>query len=401
MSAAVLRIGFGRLWGASLLSNLSDGIRAAAFPLLAAALTRDPFLVAGVTVAQEVPWLLAGPFAGVVVDRVDRRRLMWSVNVVRAGVFALVAAALLFDMPSLGMLYLSAFALGVGESLYDTASQSTVPDLVDEAALERANGRLVAAQVIGNEFVGPPIGALLFGVAMVVPFGVSTASLLIASVLLVGLVGTFRPVGESVSDRGIRRQMGEGLRFVRRSRQLSTVTVAAGLLSAADAAWFAILVLYAIEVLGTTEAGFGALLATGAIGGVTGALAANRLTRRTSTRVVLASTLALSALTQLLLAITTDVPVAIGLIAISSLAFGIWNVATISVRQRLTPASLLGRVNSIYQTVAVGAAPLGAIIGGIVAELWGIRAPFLVGVPALLAGAILVLARMGDNQPHG
>lgn len=394
MSAVALRFGFGRLWTSSLLSNLSDGFRAAAFPLVAATLTRDPMLVAGVTVAQEVPWVVAGPLAGVVVDRVDRGRLMWAVNTVRALVFGVVVMAVVFDLPSLWLLYLTAFALGVGESLYDNAAQSAVPALVDPEDLERANGRIVAAQVIGNEFVGPPLGALLFGLAVVLPFGASAFSLLIAALLVMGLVGKLRPVDPSALGQGIWRQVREGFRFVARDRKLSTITLLAGLLSAADAAWFAVLVLYVIEVLGTSEAGFGVILAIGAVGGITGAMLANRLTQRMPDGVVLAGSLVLSAATQFLLWTTSDTVFAVTLIAVSSLSFGIWNVVAVSMRQRLSPSRLLGRVNATYNTVAVGAAPIGAILGGVAAAQWGIRAPFLIGVPALIAGAVLAAIRL-------
>jgi len=350
--------------------------------------------VAGVTVAQEVPWILAGPLAGVVVDRVDRRRLMWTVNTVRALVFGVVVMAVVFDLPSLWLLYLTAFALGVGESLYDNAAQSAVPALVDPGDLERANGRIVAAQVIGNEFVGPPLGALLFGIAVVLPFGASAFSLLIAAVLVVGLVGTFRPKDLSTPGQGVWDQVREGFRFIAGNRRLSTITLLAGLLSAADAAWFSVLVLYAIEVLGTSEAGFGVLLATGAVGGITGAMLANRLTQRMPVRVVLAGTLVLSAATQFLLWTTSNTVFAVTLIALSSLSFGIWNVVAVSMRQRLSPSQLLGRVNATYNTVAVCAAPVGAILGGVAAAQWGIRAPFLIGVPALIAGAALAAIRL-------
>ena len=392
---AAIAVGFRRLWLSSLLSNLSDGIRAAAFPLLAVTLTRDPVLVAGVTVAQQVPWLIAGPLAGVIVDRSDRKRILLVVNTVRAMILALLAVMLLSGAPPLWLLYLAAFALGVGETFYDNAAQTAVPVLVEPSELERANGRLVAAEVAGNEFVGPPLGALMFGVAVALPFAGGATGLLIAVVLVSGLVGSFRPSTVSVPGGSrVRDELREGFRFVRRHRELSTVTALAGVLSAADAAWFAVLVLYGLEVLQLPEAGFGGLLAVGAVGGITGAVSASRLTARLPLRVVLAGTLLLSALTQLVLGMTSSVGVAVVFIAVSSLSFGVWNVVAVSLRQRVSPSRLLGRANSTYYAVAVGAAPIGAILGGIAAEQWGIRAPFLIGVPLLLAGAVIAAIRL-------
>jgi MFS family permease len=402
--AAALPLGadFRRIWSASLLSNLSDGVRAAAFPLLAATLTRDPVLVAGVAVAQQVPWIVAGPVAGVVADRVDRRTLLWTVNTIRAGIFGLLTITIVLGEPSLVMLYLAAVALGVGESLYDNAAQSIVPGLVDRSQLERANGRLVTAEIVGNEFAGPPLGALLFGLAVALPFASSSVGLLVAVVLVVGLVGSFRAVPSGDVDRPERvwDQLMEGISFVRRQRDLATVTVLAGVLSIADAAWFAILVLYSLEVLGLSEFGFGVLLAVGAIGGVLGATTTARLSTRLSTRTLLAGSLALSALSQLGLGISTSAEVAIVLIGVSSLAFGIWNVVVVSLRQRVSPDHLLGRVNATYRSVAMGGAPVGALLGGLAASQWGIRAPFLLGVPALVLGAIVAARRLSPGRAH-
>jgi MFS family permease len=402
--AAALPLGadFRRIWSASLLSNLSDGVRAAAFPLLAATLTRDPVLVAGVAVAQQVPWIVAGPVAGVVADRVDRRTLLWTVNTIRAGIFGLLTITIVLGEPSLVMLYLAAVALGVGESLYDNAAQSIVPGLVDRSQLERANGRLVTAEIVGNEFAGPPLGALLFGLTVALPFASSSVGLLVAVVLVVGLVGSFRAVPSGDVDRPERvwDQLMEGISFVRRQRDLATVTVLAGVLSIADAAWFAILVLYSLEVLGLSEFGFGVLLAVGAIGGVLGATTTARLSTRLSTRTLLAGSLALSALSQLGLGISTSAEVAIVLIGVSSLAFGIWNVVVVSLRQRVSPDHLLGRVNATYRSVAMGGAPVGALLGGLAASQWGIRAPFLLGVPALVLGAIVAARRLSPGRAH-
>jgi MFS family permease len=389
MAALTVGPGFGRLWTSSLLSNVSDGIRAAAFPLLAASLTRDPLLVAGVTAAQQLPWLVAGPLAGVVVDRGDRRRILWSVNAARATIFGALTVAIVSESASLWQLYLAAAALGIGESLYDNAAQTVVPAIVAPGDLERANGRLVAAEVVGNEFAGPPIGALLFGVAVALPFAGSTAALVVATVLVVGLAGSFRPAGRELSGpvQGAWAELMEGIRFVARHRELGTVTLLAGVFSAADAAWFAILVLYSLEVLGLSEAGFGLLLASGALGGILGAVCAERLSTRVPRWVVITGTLVAAAVAQLLLGLTSSPALAVFLIAVSSLLFAVWNVVVVSLRQRVSPPHLLGRVNATYRSVAMGAAPLGALLGGAAGHQLGVRAPFLLGVPLLLAAA--------------
>ncbi|MGH8874945.1 MAG: MFS transporter [Acidimicrobiia bacterium] len=150
---------FAKLWGAAAVSNLGDGVRLAALPLLASALTRDPGLVAGLTVALRLPWLLLSLPAGAIIDRLDRRRLMARASLLQGAAMASLGAALWAGWAGLPMLYLVAFLLGTGEVVRDTASHTVVPSLVPMELLERANGRLYATQMVANELVGPPIGS--------------------------------------------------------------------------------------------------------------------------------------------------------------------------------------------------------------------------------------------------
>lgn len=164
---------------------------------------------------------------------------------------------------------------------------------------------------------------------------------------------------------------------------------------------FAVLVLYSLQVLGLSEVGFGLLLAVGALGGIAGATGAGRWSPRLPLRWLIASTLALSALTQLALGLTSSAVIAVGLIALSSLAFGIWNVVTVTLRQRIAPEHLLGRVHATYRSVAMGAAPLGATVGGVAAAQLGVRAAFLIGVPLLAIGTVAAVALLGPTATDG
>ena len=188
-----------RLWSASVVSNLGDGIDAAALPLLAATLTRDPRLVAGMAVAFTLPWLLFALPAGAIVDRLDRRKVMYRVNVVRAALVAVIALSVVTDTASIWLLYVLAFSLGSCETLFDNAAQSIMPSIVATPQLERANGRLYAGEVVTNVFVGPPIGGILFAVAASVPFWLDSASFLVAALLVATIAGSFRPAGAKVA----------------------------------------------------------------------------------------------------------------------------------------------------------------------------------------------------------
>ena len=156
--AGGVRAPFYRYWLSGFLADFGNGIRLAAFPLLAAQLTRAPAAVAAVTAVQGVPWLLLGSGAGVVVDRVDRRRLMVLVDTARAAVVAALAVAVLFHSAGLVLIYMTAFLTGTGSVLRETAAVTCVPRLVEPAGLDKANGRMIAGQIVGNELAGPAVG---------------------------------------------------------------------------------------------------------------------------------------------------------------------------------------------------------------------------------------------------
>ncbi|PWJ47579.1 Transmembrane secretion effector [Quadrisphaera granulorum] len=188
-SSGRLGADYWHLWTASTAANLGDGVRRVAFPLLAVSLTRDPVLVSAVAAATTLPWLLVGPLAGLVVDRVDRVRLLWAVNAGRTVVVMVLVAALATGHASIGLLIGAALLLGIGEAFVDDAAIALVPRCAPEPLLERANAHLYGAQVVTGQFVGQGITGALFAVAVVVPFAVDAAALLVATVAALVLSG--------------------------------------------------------------------------------------------------------------------------------------------------------------------------------------------------------------------
>ena len=391
------RGGFARLWAAVGVSNLGDGVASAALPLLAAALTQDPVLVAGLAVAQRVPWILFALPAGVIVDRTDRRMLMWRTDAVRAlaiGGFALLIA---LDQGSLVLLYAVAFALGVADTLFDTAYRTLLPSLVAEGELERANARLYGAEIVASRFAGPPLGGLLFAAAVSAPFFLDAASFLFAAAAVFAIGGTFRPTIHRRTT--IRDGVGEGLRWLRGHRLLRSFAVAVAVWHLVWGAGNAILVLYAEELLGLGSAGFGILLGAAAVGSVLGTVFTSRLADCFGRRGVLVASVAVAAGAQLGLALTSSPPVAAVALAVSGASAVVWNVITVALRQRLAPDHLLGRVNSAYRFAAIGAVAIGALLGGALATI-DLRLPFIVATTILVLTALGLLAvtREGLNE---
>jgi len=394
-SAGLLRGPFYRYWLSGFLADFGDGVRLAAFPLLAAQLTRSPAAVAAVTAVQSLPWLI-GAALGVIVDRTDRRRLMVSVDTARAVIIAALAGAVLVHADGLALIYLTAFTTGVGSALRRTAAATCVPRLVAAADLDRANGRLVTGQIVGNELAGPAAGGWLFGLAAALPFVLNAAVLGIAVLLLLTLPSVFQPSDQqprqdSAPGRAtVRADLAEGLAWLRRHAEVRDLTVAVGVISAMDAAWIAVLVLYVIETLHQKPGAYGALLAVAATGGIAAGATGSRISRRLGAwRSLLLAGLVM-AVTQLILGLTANVLIAASMLAASSGAWALFSTTSTTMRQRLVPDRLLGRVTSLYGTTYGGAEALGALGGGAIAAVAGIRATMLVGVVPIAATVTLL-----------
>lgn len=383
-----------RLWSASTVSNLADGIIKIGLPLVAVAYTSSPVLVAGVAVAFSLPWLLFALPAGALVDRLDRRRVMLAANTLRAALAGALALAMALDAGSIWLLYVVAFSAGAAETLYDTSAQSILPQLVSRELLPRANGRLHAAELTANQFIGPPLAGFLVAggaaVALAGPAGLWAVA--VALLFLVG--GRFRVEREGRTT--LRADIAEGLRFLWRHRLLRTLAVMVGGGNFTTNAVFGVLVLYAVgpgSAIGLTEPGYGLLLTTIAAGIVLGSLVAARIERRLGrARALGVSVVTWSGIVGVP-ALTTS-PFVIGAVFfVGGILLAVWNVITVSLRQRVTPDHLLGRVNSGYRLLAWGSMPLGAAAGGLLAELFGLRAVFaIMGVVAfsLLLGMFWV-----------
>ncbi|MBG0829157.1 MFS transporter [Planomonospora sp. ID67723] len=379
---------FWRLWTSAALSNLADGIFKVALPLVAIRFTDSPTLIAGLTFALTLPWLLFALPAGALADRLDRRRAMLGANTARAVLLAVLVLTAATGNGSIWVLYAVALCVGVTETIYDTSAQSILPQVVPRERLSRANGRLHAAELTANEFVGPPLGGFLVAAGVVAAFTAPVALWAAAVVMLLFMRGSFRV--ERDRRTTMRADIAEGLRFLWRHRLLRTLAAMVGVANFATNATWAILVLYAVgpgSAMGLSEPAYGLLLTAVAAGSLLGALIAERVERLLGR----SRSLALTILTGVFFlgapAVTAD-PFVIGAVFFAGgVSIAVWNVITVSLRQRITPDRLLGRLNSAYRLLAWGTIPLGAAAGGLLAQFFGLRAVFAVM-------ALLTLARI-------
>ena len=366
-----------KLWAASAVSNLGDGITLVAGPLLAASLTRDPALVAGLTFAQRLPWLLFSLLSGALVDRLDRRRLMAAVDLFRTVVVGVLGVAVVSGWASLPLMYVAFFLLGTAETLFANASIAIMPAVVPGERLERANGRLFAAELSANQFAGPPLGGVLFAVAAALPFLVDAGTFAASAALLLVLRGRFRVApAEGPAGTTIAVEIAEGLAWLLRHRLLLVLAIMLGAGNLTFSATFSVLVLFAQDVLGLGSVGYGVLLTAGGVGGVLGSLLAERVGARFGTGRALFLVLLVQGPAFAVIALSGN-PFVVGAMgAVDGLTAYAWNVLTFALRQTLIPDALLGRVTSVYRLVGVGSGAIGALIGGLLARELGLTAPF-------------------------
>ena len=398
-----------RLWWANAISSTGDGAFVAALPLLAVTITRDPRLVSVVTAAMFLPWMLFSLPAGAVVDRYDRATLMWRAQAVQAAVVTIIAVLVVVHQANIEVLAAGGLLLGSAEVIFSNAAQSVLPALVPPELLSKANGSQQVSLTVGESFLGPPIGSLLFAAAAALPFGLDAASFAGSAALLGRLPRTGHAAenaenAENAKRLPIRAQIAEGLRWLARHRLLRVIAVLLGIYNFANQMGQAILVLLATQTLHVSTRGYGLLLAASAVGSVVGGLVNPILTRRMGMLPSLVLPALVDAAAFVGIGLAPGPIVVAALLAVQGFSVAMWNVVTVSLRQRVVPGHLLGRVNSVYRMLGWGLMPLGALAGGFVAHAAGLRAPYIVagllcGLSALAALPLLLAAtRMQDDK---
>ena len=393
------------IWGSSASSNLGDGIVLAAGPLLVASITREPLAVAMAAFLQQVPWLVFGIPAGAIIDRVDRRVLTVVVDLLRFLVIGSLSLAILTDLATLPVVLATFFLLGTAETFADNAAPTLVATAVPKDGLGVANSRLFATSIIGNQLAGPPLGALLFGVGLAVPFGVNALCFALAAVL-VSRIST-PVVARDTAPRAMRHEIAEGMRWLWSHAPMRTLALTITAFNVTFGAAMAVYVLYAVERLGLGEIGYGLLLTMSAVGGLLGAATYRWLEQRFSLADLMRVGLVIETLTHLGLALTREPLVAGAIMVLFGLHAVVWGTTSTTVRQRAVPAHLLGRVTAVYLLGGVGGLAAGSLLGGLIAQQWGVVGPYWFGfvgsalLTALMWRALAHIAHAAEVGPGG
>ena len=414
-----------KLFAATTISNLGDGVSLIAYPWLATAVTRNPLLIALVAVVQRLPWLLFTLPAGVITDRHDRRRLMVGANTIRFVLTVVVALAVLARGGALPapdevdsvvgtewfiylVLLVATLLLGTCEVIHDNSAQTFLPAVVDDADLEQANGQMYSAEIVANQFAGPPLASLLLATGFVLPIIFDAGSFAPAAGLVFSIVATRRvePRPDLRRPHPFKQELAEGFRWLWHHQLLRTFAITLGFLNMLGQVYLATIVLYGQEVLNTSAFAFGLMTTVSAVGGVLGGWLGSRISRRIGSGLSVQLTLWSGGVCVLLAGLVSQWPLVALLLGLVMFTGILWNVITVSLRQSVIPDRLLGRVNSVYRFFGWGMMPIGSLIGGgLVAVLdgplsreWALRMPWIVAGAAQLVLALVVVRSLSSSR---
>jgi MFS family permease len=396
-SIAPARLGTGFRWllSSSWVAHVGDGMSLAAGPLLVASQTSNAVLVAMAALLQRLPWLLLGLYAGAIADRVDRKRAVVIADTARALVVGVLAVTIVTGHASIAVVLVAMLLLGVAEVFADTAGTTLLPMLVHHDDLGIGNARLQTSYLLGGQVLGPPIGAFLFAAGMALPF-VTQAVLVLLSVLLLVQIAVPTDAGRDTEGTHVLRDISEGVRWLWHNDAVRTLALVIVAFNVTWAAAWAVLVLYALDNLHMSALGYGLLTTSAAIGGLLSTTSYGWIEKRFDLATVMRVCLSLEVALHLAFALTTSGTVAIALMFVFGAYAFVWGAVSITVRQRATPRALQGRVGSVYMVCVYGGMAVGQVLGGAIAQRWGLTAPFwfaFVGAGVTLA---LVWRQLGN-----
>lgn len=377
-----------RAWSAVGVSSVGDGLAFTALPLLAESLSKRGSWVTLVFAASRLPWLFFGLLAGAWVDTRPPRTTMIQMDAVRFLVMLTLGVAVLADVVSIPMVLAVAFIIGMADCAHIPAAAAFLPSIVKRGELDRANSYFSSAELAGEQFAGPSMGAVLFSWAPWIPF-VADASSFVGSAALVRGVDTLAPEKTEHTQLSVRQDIAAGWAWFHQNRDLWTLTIflcvgagAAGMTNSA-------LVLYGKRHLGLTNWQYGLFVSIPATGGLIGSWVAFRIWRRIGTRPLVAVSFAALAIAFFVCSQTKSPYIAGAAFVVDSFVPPLINTCIRTLRQQGVPAEFLGRVSSVGRLMFIGAAFAGAAIAGFIADLTSVASVY--GVASFLVAATLVL----------
>ena len=372
-------LAFKRLWTANIFTNLADGLGKTAFPLLAITLTRDPLLISIIGALAMLPWLLFAIPIGAIVDNVDKRKALATTNSIRMLIAAILALLITTEQVTIFWLYLVTFVVGICEVFADTTSQSLIPAIVKNKELEKANSRMEMTFTIFQDFIGAPIGGLLYAVAIAAPFIANSLGFLIAALLCLSMPLPFLiNKKEFTENPGFIKDIKFGINYLFTHKQLLRIVLITTTIGFCWAFASSTLILYLVEDLNLNPKKYGFLLTFNGLIVLLGALAAPKTAKLIGRGLALALAISISSITILAQGLVTNIWLFLIPNAINAFWLPHWNILLMSTYQRLIPQELYGRIHGTRRTLVWGMMPIASFLGGLLAKS-DLRTPWLIG----------------------
>ena len=374
---------FSRIWSASLITNLVDGVLRLSAPLLAVSLTEDPVLIGLMTALGLLPWLFFAIPIGAYVDRVDRRKALVGGNMLRSAIAIFVAFAIAQEFINIWILLGCVFLFGICEVLVDTTSQSVLPQILDKSNFERGNSRLQISEVIVAQFAGSPLSGFLYAISIALPFYFSTAGFVAAALLLA--LSPFQkdvnPVHEDDQGKerlGIRGDIKFALNYLYQDKRILSIVLITTSIGFFYSISTAVAPLFILKELNVEPSLFGVVLAIQGVGALAGSIAAPAASKKFGRGRALGMNLVIASFMIVLTGIAPNVYVFVVISVVVGFTISVWNILLMSLYQSLIPTHLYGRIHGARRTIVWGLMPIGSVIGGVIAR-GGLRLPFIIG----------------------
>ena len=373
---------FNRLWSASLVSNLSDGVLLAAAPLLAITLTDNTILISLLGAMVMLPWLLFAIPIGTLVDRLDRRHILAGTNLLRSAVVGALAFAIAADVVTIGLLIAAAFIIGTCEVAADTTSQSLIPQIVDKEQFEKANSRLQISETVVQGFIGAPFSGFLYALAIYIPFFFNSLGYVISAILALSMPIHFlqdmRNQKPEAEKNKFVEDMKFGISYLYNHKLLRRIVLTTSLIGVCYSMSTATIVLFMVKELDLPEPFFGLVLTVQGIGALTGALVAPYASTKFGRGKVMTFGIFFSSFNLLVQGFSPNIYFFVLFSAFSAFTISQWNILLMSTYQSIIPNEIYGRIHGTRRTLVWGMMPIGSLLGGVLAS-YGLRTPLYVG----------------------
>ena len=389
---------FSRIWSASLITNLADGVLRLAAPLLAVSLTEDPVLISLLSALSLLPWLFFAIPIGAFVDRTDRRKALILGNFVRTIIGLFVAFSISQGFINIWLFLLAVFAIGICEVLVDTTSQSVLPQILEKKDFEKGNSRLQISEVIVSQFAGSPLSGFLYAIMIALPFYFSTVGFLIAAVVIAA-VPFVKDVSEIHEDDEGRERLGLwgdikfAMSYIYNDKHIFPIVAITTSLGFFFSLSNAIAPLFVLKELAVPPSLFGIVLAIQGIGALAGSVAAPKFSKLLGRGKALGLNLIIASAMIVLTGLSPNAYFYVAVQVVVGFTISIWNILLMSVYQSLIPAHLYGRIHGARRAMVWGLMPIGSVIGGFIAK-GGLRLPFLIGGVIAIAISLMSYRRV-------